>query len=482
MSRMTISINEETSINRSVESALQVGVVLESPRGPVVTPTTVTSEADLIVNFGESTVNYPVLSLIRAYLKQYTSVMISRIKYKDAVASKCIINDTDSSGLITVTGNSFSDYENDQTLVVTDDESTGLLSVTIKDSEGVVRSNITGLPATPKELVTEYNSKSQSYKMELTGDGSKSIKLDEDVTFSGGVQGSSFDKNDVIDAIKSFDTVNIPRIDILLAPGLNSEIDVVNSGLEVATNRGETIYLADFPEGSDYDTMISTVTTYKSSDALACYYPSVIMAVPTGSNNLTKLTIPASAAALFTWAKATETSLWSCPAGYSSDFKLPNTTGTAYNLSTKQANEMYEATDERPAVNPVIFDNTIGYLVDGQRSTAKNTSIQYPLNVSRLVKHVWYITKEVSKPFSYKPNTDFTWSEWKLAISSKLTNIKNSAGIQEYEVNMGLDITMTQDEINQGIMRGIIRIRPMFVAEYITINIGLTTEVIGGEE
>ena len=88
------------------------------------------------------------------------------------------------------------------------------------------------------------------------------------------------------------------------------------------------------------------------------------------------------------------------------------------------------------------------------------------------------MARDESKPYGYKPNTEFTWSAWKLAISNKLNGVKNSQGIQSYEVKMGLGETMTQEEVNQGIMRGIIRIQPIFMSEYINISIGVTTETL----
>lgn len=480
MSRLTITINQETQINRTRQTDLEIGLVLESPKGPVLTPTQISSESELSLIFGESSARYPVLSLARSYLKQYTNIRITRIKYKEASPSVATINDSESEGLIKVIGTSYSDYENGHTLVIAnDDENEGRLKVTITGTDKVVRTNIIDLPKTPRDFISEFNTKSVNYKMEPIGEhyDSKEIKLEE-LTFSGGVQGSTFDAQDVKDAIQTFASINIPKLNVILAPGLNTEASIVELGVEVAKNRGETMYLADFKEGIDYDGMLSVAATYPRSDFLAIYYPSVVMILPVGANSTSRLTVPASAAALFPWAKSTETNEWSCPAGYNEDYRLPNTVGTAYDLSSDQAGEMYEATQERPAVNPIIFDNTIGYLVDGERTTDTNTSLSYPINVSRVIKYVYNMAREESKPYGYKPNTEFTWSAWKLAISNKLNGVKNSQGIQSYEVKMGLGETMTQEEVNQGIMRGIIRIQPIFMSEYINISIGVTTETL----
>lgn len=481
MSRVTISINEETSINRAVESNLQVGVVLESPRGAVLTPTRVRSEAELTLLFGESSVKYPVLALVRAYLKQYSGVLISRIKYKDAKASTVTVNDKQGAGALKITGKSFSDYENGQTVKIT--KADNKYSVVITGTDNVVTSSVTELSTDLAELVDEFNSRSLYYTMELLAtDTAKELKVDETPKFAGGVQGKTFDKDDVIKALQAFDSVNIPRVDIICAPGLNTDVSVVNAGVKVATDRKESIYLADVPEKQDYSAMLQTVATYPRTSELAVYYPSVLMSVPTGANKMSKMMVPASAACLFAWAMGSKSTQYGSPAGWTPDYKLPNTTATAVELTSAQVSEMYEATETRPAVNPIIFDNTIGYLVDGQRTTAKSSSLQYPINVARLVKHVWFITREISKPFAYKPNVDFTWSEWRLAMSTKLNNIKKSQGLQEFKVAMGVDETMTQQEVNQGIMRGVVKIRPMFLGEYIEIAIGVTTEVIGGEQ
>jgi phage tail sheath protein FI len=117
-----------------------------------------------------------------------------------------------------------------------------------------------------------------------------------------------------------------------------------------------------------------------------------------------------------------------------------------------------------------------GNLVWGARTLAGNDNEWRYISVRRLFNMVEESIQKASAFAVFEPNTPFTWLKLKTMIESYLENLwkqgafmGESAG-QAYFVNVGLGQTMTEDDINNGIMHieiGLAAVRP---AEFIVLT------------
>ncbi len=117
-----------------------------------------------------------------------------------------------------------------------------------------------------------------------------------------------------------------------------------------------------------------------------------------------------------------------------------------------------------------------GNLVWGARTLAGNDNEWRYISVRRLFNMVEESIQKASAYAVFEPNTPFTWLKLKTMIESYLENLWKQGAFfgesssQAYFVNVGLGQTMTEDDINNGIMHiqiGLAAVRP---AEFIVLT------------
>jgi hypothetical protein len=522
--RIIINTQEDTLVSSSTALPLEIGIVVKAPRGPVGKPIKVTTESQLLSKFGTPTNAYPVLDAVRSFLKMYGGITISRLQFSDAVPAEvklvnvtpagwltatpyvagakvmqagsayvCLLNHTSDVfaddlaadkwvltelDLVRIIGNSYSDWENGFTLTLAE-VGADALTVTLKDATAEVLEVLT-VPVDVDGLVDEINlSSAYLIATKITGgtiDGEHAA-----FTFASGAVGSQFSAVQIIDAIETFDTPMIGRLDVLLAPGLMTEayiitetIDavpvthntVLNAALLLANNRDETIVLADFTANLDVSDVITALASEPSVSKLVFYHPGVKMRLGNG-----EVVVPASMAALFVHAAAATVSPWASPAGFSAAMAIPFVSSFLKVLKTSDVDLLYSSTDHQ-AVNPIIYDSSVGWVIDGQRTAAGSTEIRRSLAIERLVSEIKFKAASVSKKYQYKPNIQTTWDSWKLDMITYLNNIWSLGGITSFQTFMGLN-TMTAEDIQAGRLIGVLRIVPTFTVEEITITINV---------
>ena len=484
-SRIIINTIEDTLVSSSTALPLEIGVVLKSPRGEVGKPIKVTTEAELIEKFGTPTTAFPVLDAVRMFLRLYGGITISRVKNSvDEVLSSVNLDNDDPSApieIVKLSGVSRSDYENGFQLDLTASGSD--LVFALSDADDVVLETFT-VPAEYSEFISQVNQLS-SYVVASALPGATGNVGVQSVVFSGGDAGFQFVKQDVLDAIDVFDSATIGRMDVIAAPGLvdntivNDFEEVVAALVDVANSRFETIALADFVENKSVTDVIALVnalpetpTNYKFSSKIAYYHPGVKMRL----TSAIPVVVPASMAALFVHAEASMVSKWASPAGFTSSMAIPNVSDFYFLLKQSEVDLLYNiANADRPAINPIVYDNSVGWVIDGQRTAADSADLRRSLSLEKLIDEIQYQTNLNSKKYQYKPNNQTTWDAWKLEMTTYMNNILALGGITSFQVFMGLN-TMTQTDIQNGLLKGVIKLVPTFTIEEIQITINVKLE------
>ncbi|CAM4280490.1 phage tail sheath family protein [Pseudoalteromonas ostreae] len=143
--------------------------------------------------------------------------------------------------------------------------------------------------------------------------------------------------------------------------------------------------------------------------------------------------------------------------------------------STEQENLNVDATSGK-SINAIRTFVGKGTLVWGARTLAGNDNEWRYVSVRRLFNMVEESIQKATQFAVFEPNTPFTWLKLKTMIESYLENLWRQGAFfgespaQAFFVNVGLGQTMTEDDINNGIMNieiGLAAVRP---AEFIVLT------------
>lgn len=475
--RIIITTQEDVVVPSTPTLPLEVGIVLEAPRGPVGIPVRVTSEAQLLSVFGTPTPLYPVLDSVRTFIKFYNGVTISRIQYSDAVASSTTLTDgaDPAENLVTLSGVSHSNFENDRYVILTDAGDNNV-NVNFYNTDDILLETFIA-PKISDAFVNEVNFASKYLRATKVEDGIITLGT---FTLAGGAKGSLFTHTETMAALQVLDSPFISKLDILAAPGLlatrvtelietvsTTHMPALAKAVAIAQSRLDTIVLADFPPAYTVSQVNADLQYLANVNNVAYYFPAIKQRLSAG-----EVVVPASMAAMFVHAAAAATSPWTSPAGFSASYAIPRATGAIVNLTSNQAALLYEPATNIPAVNPIIYDSEFGFVIDGQKTGDIDGSLTRSLAIAKLVRAVETKTNSISKKFQYRPNTETTWDAWKLEMITYLNNVIALAGIDSFQVFMGRN-TMTQEEIAEGKLIGIIKIVPVFAVESILITINI---------
>lgn len=118
--------------------------------------------------------------------------------------------------------------------------------------------------------------------------------------------------------------------------------------------------------------------------------------------------------------------------------------------------------------NIFVSQNTM-YGVPETDAEARN-----PLLRSHVVTEVLWIKRalsRISEATKFAPNIPKTWNMFDLSVSSMLDRLLEMDGIEAYSVDIGRGITMTEEDIANGLIKATIKILPVRVVEGITIDL-----------
>ena len=83
-----------------------------------------------------------------------------------------------------------------------------------------------------------------------------------------------------------------------------------------------------------------------------------------------------------------------------------------------------------------------------------------------------YLKKIVSTStlyFVFEPNDEYSWERWYEMVEPQLQTIKTKRGIYDFKIEMDAT-TVTQDDIDNHRMPGVIKVKPTKTAEFIPLG------------
>ena len=291
-------------------------------------------------------------------------------------------------------------------------------------------------------------------------------------TLSGGMNGlDGLSVNDVNAGLDDFSNPEAITVDIMTTPGWSDD-RVINHGIEMCEGRQDCIYLIDPPIGlnakqatdwsnctGDYQTKSNP---YNSSYA-AIYWPWVqVWDTFSGQN----IWLPPSGVMAAQIVHSDEiANQWSAPAGMARG--LVNTIiGIEVSPSKEERDLLY---GNNNVINPLMNCKGAGFVIWGQKTTLRSPSALNRINVRRLVNYLKRVITEVSNDFVFEPNDEYSWQKWVDAVQPKLNALKAQRGVYAYEIIMN-ETTVTNNDIDNNRMPGIIKFKPTKTAEFIPLE------------
>ncbi len=163
---------------------------------------------------------------------------------------------------------------------------------------------------------------------------------------------------------------------------------------------------------------------------------------------------------------------WQAPANVS----IVGASSLPISLSeSQQANLNIDAISGK-SINAIRFFNGIGILVWGARTLEGNSQDWRYIQVRRTMTFLEQSCKLACHPYVFQPNDKNTWEAVKSMIGSFLTSVWKNGGLMgatpadAFSVNCGLGITMTGDDVLNGIMTVVVKVALIRPAEFIVLT------------
>lgn len=152
------------------------------------------------------------------------------------------------------------------------------------------------------------------------------------------------------------------------------------------------------------------------------------------------------------------------------------TTGLANGFSrlVKQVGRIEKENYQRNRINPTIMKRGVGNVIVSESTRHKPLSNKDPLangyviTLNTQIRD--FLFKEGEKA-QFKTNSETTWQLINMSITTFLNRIKDAGGIDEFDVQVGLDRTMTREDVRNGILRINVTYLPVAVIKEIEISV-----------
>lgn len=154
---------------------------------------------------------------------------------------------------------------------------------------------------------------------------------------------------------------------------------------------------------------------------------------------------------------------WIAPAGLTRGV-INNVVDIAFNPNQKQRDFLYPI-----SINPVVFFNTDGFVIFGQKTLQTKPSAFDRINVRRLFLTLEKSVQRSLRFFVFEPNTEFTRTRLKNSITPIFELAKNTEGLYDYLIVCD-ERNNNPDSIDRNELNVDIYIKPVRAAEFILVN------------
>lgn len=483
---MAIGVNVrevDNSLYTNVSSTSPVlAVVGAATMGEVGVPTLCTSLKDFRSKFG--TLNPECLATYAAewYLKKVSRVYFVRAAGTSAAPAKVTFpgtkvveeESTTVDSVFSIESKDIGTLYNGYTAVIanysTEDKTFDLTIKLDDDTTPVVKLVGVTLDSTVENYV---GAKLTSTVFRLTTiDDAQSDLTDGEYTVAGGDNGLEEIDSSIVECLESLKSNNY-SIDLLSIPDSRSAA-VVQAGLAACEYRGDTLYLVDTPPHIDYQDAkrwVNGAGEYDDHAAFnssygACYYAWQYVYDSVNSENV--LVPPSVPVAVAIANSELMTHAWFAPAGLSRGV-LSNTVSSEYKPTDVEVDEMYEAN-----INSIITHETAGLVIWGQKTLLRKDTSLDRVNVRRLMTYIKRIVRRTCQFFTFEPNDSTTWAQFEDLLTPVFRSLVENRGIYDFKI-VPMEDTVTDEDIDNSTMPAQILIKPTKSAEYIPVDIVLTS-------
>lgn len=414
-------------------------------RGPVNTPTLVTSWSQYVTLFGQwntTASNDLAIAVYMFFANGGNACYVVRVVGASSASALRNLNDRAATPLATLrlTAANAGTWGNDVNVSITNSNADNLFDLTVyyggnTDSEIVEKFTDLSMTSTNTRYAPSVINSGSKFVIavdlaNVTTGGTKNPSVITNQSLSGGLNGSAVS---TITTYTHFDTVLQSLI--LNVPGF-TDAATVNAAIAYAVARGDVFVVVDSALSAGEDitlgtpstasTQLSLTATYTASSHAAVYYPRLYIADPTlglgAATGQTKL-VGAGGAVVGLYA-ATDASrgVFKAPAGLQA--RLAGTVSVK-----KLTNAELDTANSSPLpVNVIKFVAGTGIVVMGAR-TLKAGYIDKYVPVRRTLIYLRKAATDLTEFALFEPNDAFLWRRVSAALSSFLTNFWAQGGL-----------------------------------------------------
>lgn len=471
--------DESLYVNSTIVSPI-LAIIGTATKGPVNTPTLCTSQKDFKNKFGLLNPKAYGTYAAQWYLQQVSRVYYIRVADSTTAAKATVTIPGTSTTSTTISdlikletvdvGTYYTNY-----VVIVSNATTSKFDLTIKKS---VNGNTL---YTFKDVTLDSNS--NNYIGTLLNNTFINLKEITDVnatvtngtyTISGGNNGFDDIKDEIVSALDSIKSSNY-QLDLLSIPGV-SDAAVIQAALTTCEYRGDTLYLVDPPANLTFEEVADWCNgsgsyddhTQFNSSFGACYWAWQYVY---DEINDQEVLVPPSVVVAPAIARSESISKpWFAPAGLTRGL-IKNVLRSEHAPDATEVEYLYDTPN---CINSIITHETSGLTVWGQKTLWRNDTALDRVNVRRLVTYIKRIVKRTCQFLVFEPNDSTTWIQFEDLLDPVFRSLVQNRGLYEYKI-VPLKHTVSDDDINNSRMPAQILIKPTKSAEYIPIDIVLTS-------
>jgi phage tail sheath protein FI len=459
-------------------------IVGEDDRGPINTPTLVTSWNQYVTQFGSwnlYTNNAVPLAVYMFFSNGGSQLYVTRVAASPGLATRSL-NDraVSASATLQVAAKNPGRWGNDLNISITNSIETGYFDLIVY-SGGQTDSNVvetfTQLSMTVADARYALNvvNVSSNYVtlVDLNSANTGTTRnpaVIANQTLAGGGVGNAVTVTEYSAGLAAFDTVLQSLV--LNLPG-QTAVNVVNAAISYAESRDDVFVVVDGIDNTPAD-QLTLSTQYTASSLAAVYYPPLVIADPTvalGATTGRTLTVGAGAAVAGLIA-STDASrgVYKAPAGLQSRLA-----GVVSARQLTNANLDSLNTASKP-VNAIRFIPGSGYVVMGAR-TLKAGYVDKYVPVRRSLIYLRKSLTDLTQFAIFEPNNEALWRRLDGTVSSFLTQFWSQGGLRGATPDQAFFVKVDAENnpqylIDQGQVNLEIGVALQRPAEFVIIKIG----------
>jgi hypothetical protein len=308
--------------------------------------------------------------------------------------------------------------------------------------------------------------------------------IPDDPQYSGLLDSAVIGNPQLASGLYAFENPETLDIDLLATPGFSSG-SVIGTALQIASRRGDTVYLVDPPFGLRPQQAVDWHNGMLTSDlqsAINTSYGGLYGGWLLINNQFTgrNIWVPPSGhvAAVFS-RSAREGQPWSSPAGLRRG-RILSPIAVEYSPTAGERDLLQGSGN---SFNPILNFTRDGLTIYGNRTLQRGDSPLSRMDVRLLVNNVRKNVVNTLRNYNFEPNDSILWSQIQGSLVPFLDDIQTRRGLNRYVLIVD-ENTNTPTRIDRGELWIALLLVPNRSAEVIVLNIGVNSQslVLTSEE